>query len=126
MPLIKPNSEAALQAQCIEYMRFQYPNIICFSIPNGGSRNKLEAIKLKKTGVLAGVPDLFIATHYMSDTYTFHGLFIELKKKGGRLTASQEAMILKLENSGYKVKVIYSFDEFVRTIKGLNLKGLFI
>ena len=31
-----------------------------FHIPNGGKRGKLEAIRFKKMGVLAGVPDLFL------------------------------------------------------------------
>ena len=46
-----------------------------FHIPNGGSRNKLEASNLKKQGVKAGVPDLFLPVGRGS----YHGLFIELK-----------------------------------------------
>jgi hypothetical protein len=33
---------------------------LIFSVPNGGTRNKIEAIKLKSTGLLAGASDLII------------------------------------------------------------------
>ena len=46
-------------------------------IPNGGYRHPLEALKLKKMGVKAGVSDLFLA--YPNPNY--HGLWIELKVK---------------------------------------------
>lgn len=112
MSLIKPNSEDALQAQCIRYMRLQHPKVVCFAIANGGSRHRLEAIKLKMTGVTAGVPDLFIATPKAG----YSGLFVELKSKKGRLTESQKIMIKSLREVGYKVEVIRSLEEFIQLI----------
>lgn len=38
--------------------RLLKPNNLIFAIPNGGKRSLLSAIKLKRSGVLAGVPDL--------------------------------------------------------------------
>lgn len=40
-----------------DFMKTEYPELdMMFHIPNGGSRNKLEAANLKKQGVRAGVP----------------------------------------------------------------------
>lgn len=62
--------------QWTTFIRTKYPEIdLMFHIPNGGSRNKLEAANLKKQGVKAGVPDLFLPVGRGS----YHGLFIELK-----------------------------------------------
>ena len=44
-------------------------------IPNGGSRNQKEALKLKKMGVLAGVPDL----HLPVACAGYNGLYIEMQ-----------------------------------------------
>lgn len=41
--------------QWTTFIRVKYPEIdLMFHIPNGGSRNKLEAANLKKQGVKAG------------------------------------------------------------------------
>ena len=49
-------------------------------IPNGGSRNKAEAVKLKSMGVKSGVPDLHLP--YAKGVYI--GLYIEMKYGTGR------------------------------------------
>ena len=39
----------------------RYPELeLLHHVPNGGSRNKAEAVKLKQMGVKAGVPDLHL------------------------------------------------------------------
>ncbi len=58
-------SEASEQITLIQWCdinRCKYPELgLIFHIPNGGKRNKLEAIKLKKEGVKAGVPVILTA-----------------------------------------------------------------
>ena len=68
-----------------------------FAIPNGGVRNKKTGAMLKTEGVKAGVPDIFlpVARHGV------HGLFIELKKPGGKSSDSQDAWITALHEEGY-------------------------
>lgn len=53
--------------------------------PNGGSRNKAEAVKLKSMGVKSGVADLHLP--YAKGVYI--GLYIEMKYDKGRLQDSQ-------------------------------------
>ena len=106
-------SEDALQAQCIKWIRYAYPRVLCFSVPNGGLRNVRVAQKLKATGVLAGVPDLFIA----EGKAPYCGAFIELKVGYNKPTAQQDEVMDRLSDAGYAVRVIYSFDEFENFVK---------
>lgn len=107
------SKEAALQSQCIKWFRYQCPNEIIFAIPNGGSRNIIEASNLKRQGVLAGVPDLFLA----KSSNGYNGLFIEFKYGNGKLTSSQIEVIERLSEHGYKCEVCKSFDSFLNIVK---------
>lgn len=84
-----------------------------FHIPNGGSRNIIEATKLKKMGVKAGVPDLQLIV----PNGQAHGLWIELKAQKGKLQPSQRLMIQRLEEQGYMCKVCFGADEAIQEIK---------
>lgn len=78
-----------------------------FAIPNGGSRNLLEAVKLKRTGVSAGVPDLCVPMARSG----YHGLFLELKRlKGGKISENQQYWIDVLRAQGYKCEVCPGFE----------------
>lgn len=85
-----------------------------FAIPNGGMRNVREAAKLKRTGVKAGVPDLFLA--YPNGTH--HGLFIEMKRRNGnKPTKQQLEMLTRLQAVGYEAIVSYGWEyacEFIQ------------
>ena len=94
---ITSRPEQALQIQCVQWFRLQYPNILIHHSPNGGKRSYVEAAIFKAMGTLAGWPDLFIA--YKSNG--FGGLFIEMKSKDGRPSKSQKDIGLLLFNSGY-------------------------
>lgn len=76
-------------------------------IPNGGSRNIIEASKFKKMGVKAGVPDLQLIV----PNGLCHGLWIELKAQKGRVQPSQKLFMQRLEDQGYMCKVCYGFEE---------------
>lgn len=101
-------SEDQIQAQAVEWFRLQYPNDLMFAVPNGGKRHIATAIKMKRTGALAGVPDLFLARANRK----YPGLFIEMKKPKGRLTPSQKEVIPIIESKGYLVEVCFSFEDF--------------
>lgn len=95
-----------------------------FHIPNGGSRNKIEAARLKMQGVKAGVPDLFLPVA----RGCYHGLFVELKKReGGRVSKEQRCWIESLEKEGYCARICHGWDAARETIeaylRGEMLKG---
>lgn len=73
--------------------------ITFYHIPNGGYRNQREGGKFKRLGVQAGVPDICIPVPSQS----YHGLYVELKrKKGGVVSPSQKSWICRLNALGYK------------------------
>ena len=79
-----------------------------FHIPNGGSRNLIEARHLKEQGVKAGVPDIFLPC----PNPIHMGLFIELKRrKGGRISEEQSRWIAELNKAGYRAVVAYGFED---------------
>lgn len=92
--------------------RMQHPGKLIHAIPNGGARNIVTAAKLKAEGVVAGVPDLFIP----EPSGQYHGLFVEMKVKGGRLQQTQKNMIGKLKERGYKCDVCWSLDDFMKVV----------
>jgi len=109
------NGEHLLQVSCVKWFRLQYPNLasLLFAIPNGGLRNIKVATKLKAEGVLAGVPDLFLAF----PKHGLHGLFIEMKYGKNTVTDSQREMMMKLSEAGYWCVVVYNFDQFTNEIQ---------
>lgn len=116
---LKPPSERQAQITVVQYLRTKYPDVLFWATPNGGSRNAIEAANLKKEGVRAGVPDLFIAYAQRSLTSDKHfscGLFIEMKSAKGKLSDSQIDIMNKLSAEGYQCEVCYSVDEAIKVI----------
>lgn len=104
MSSYKEASEHAHQVTLIkEFERVspQYSELL-FAIPNGGKRSIKVARELKLEGVKSGVPDMMLAVARGG----YHGLFIELKKIGGRANANQKKWQKQLREQGYKSEVI--------------------
>lgn len=104
--------EHNLQCACIRWFRMQFPQYICFAIPNGGHRNIQTAALLKKEGVLAGVADLCV----LVPTRFFHGLFIEMKVGKNRQTEQQKSFGEYAVKQGYAYEVCYDLDSFIDVV----------
>lgn len=72
--------------------------------PNGGSRNRMEAAKLKQMGVKAGVSDLCLP--YPKGKY--HGLYIEMKFGNNRVQDTQREFLTDMAAAGHYACVCYS------------------
>lgn len=109
--------ETAEQSTLIDWsLRFcgRYPELgLLFHIPNGGSRNRAEAANLKRQGVKAGVPDMFLPV----PRGCYHGLFIEMKYGNNRPTDNQRVWIESLNEQGYMAVVCYGFESARETIE---------
>ena len=95
-------TEEQEQAAVMEWamlMEKQFPELrLMMHIPNGGLRSKSEAVRFKRLGVKAGVPDLFLPVARGG----FHGLWVEMKRqKGGRLSEDQKAWLDALTAEHY-------------------------
>ena len=97
----------------------KYPALFrLFHIPNGGSRQIAEAVHLKRMGVKAGVPDLFLP--YPVEPW--HGLWIEMKSLTGRPTALQKEWIEWLREQGYAAYVCKGAEAAINCLL-MYLKG---
>lgn len=94
------------------------PPIIFFHIPNGGSRNIIEAMEFKRMGVRAGVADYFISTKQTPVA------FIEIKLLGQNLSPKQKVFKADCEKLNIPYKMVQSLDEFVNVYKNLQGTGL--
>ena len=76
----RKRSEATEQETVIQWCGWhegKHPELkLIYHVPNGGSRNTLEAANLKRQGVKAGVPDLCLPVPKNG----FHGLISRLKR----------------------------------------------
>ena len=109
---IKYKSESKLQIECVRWFGLNYPEKIIFAIPNGGSRNIIEAAKMKREGILKGIPDLCIP----EASKGFNSLYIEMKFGKNKPSKEQLEIIKKLEYSGNCVKVCYTKKDFTDAV----------
>jgi VRR-NUC domain protein len=103
--------ESVLQTACVKWFRYQYPHLVIYAVPNGGSRNVREAQRLKAEGVLAGVADLVVLLPQGKS------LYIEMKVKGNRQTDNQKDFQEKVTTLGHTYVVCYTFKEFQQVIE---------
>lgn len=92
---------------------------LLYHIPNGGSRHKAEAMRLKALGVRAGCPDLHLAV----GRHNYMGLWLEIKDgTKGKLSEVQKIWHQNLQEENHFVAVIRTPEEGIETIKWyLNL-----
>jgi len=107
--------EDALQAQVFEYLTLR--GIFAFHVKNSGSKSIQSAVRDKKLGVKAGIPDIVIIDNNGITRY------IELKTKKGRLSEAQ----LDFKNMCYDSQKMVSWaccrslDEVIETLEGWGM-----
>jgi len=83
------------------------------AIPNGGQRHPAVAAKLKREGVLAGIPDIFLPKPMGGSC----GLYLELKYGKNKLSDIQKRVIGALQAQGYRVEVCYNALEAISAVQ---------
>jgi hypothetical protein len=78
-----------------------------YACPNGEYRSPSVANRLQEEGVKPGVPDLFLPVPLGE----YHGLYIEMKRRGGRTSPEQEEWITHLLSVGYRVEVCVGYEQ---------------
>lgn len=110
-------SEHDMQVAVIDWCRAnegRCPGLkLIYAIPNGGYRHIATAKKLKREGVRAGVPDL----HLPVARQGHHGLWIEMKSRGGKISPAQDAWHGALTVYGHRVVICWSVEAAIKTIK---------
>lgn len=110
-------SEHEHQRTVIEWagwMEKSYPELeLLHSVPNGGYRAKFTAARLKAEGTKSGVPDL----HLPVARHGYHGLWIEMKRPGGKLSETQKWWYYRLTAESNLVRVCFCADEAINALK---------
>lgn len=125
MNLKKLKSEFDHQAELFEWARNpftlkKYPMLeLMFAINNGLKLSIGQAVKAKRAGTNKGTPDIFLPFPRFSTKTSpaFYGLFIEMKKDGGRLSDEQLKKIKRLTFYGYRCRVCFSAKEAIDVIE---------
>jgi hypothetical protein len=109
------HAEQAAVIAWAAYQRRRYPELeLLYAIPNGNWRHKATAGKLKAEGVRRGVPDLCLPV----PRGPYHGLYLELKRKGGgKLSRSQHEWLERLAAQGYRAAVAKGAEEAIRELE---------
>jgi hypothetical protein len=107
-------SEDALQQLCYIWFHNRYPNLrgLLFHVPNGGSRNVLEAMKMRKIGVVPGVADLLLL--YNGKCYC-----LELKTATGTQSKKQKAWQKTVMEQSLDYFIIRDLSSFQSTIMNI-------
>ena len=107
MSIMRNSYEAHEQAALFNWAAYVPELKYMYAVPNGGSRNKIEAANLKRQGVKRGVPDICLPL----PKGKYHGLYIELKYGKGRASENQKDYLEYLASVGYKAVLCYGYDE---------------
>ena len=102
--------EESIQVACVKWFRLQYPKLVIFAVPNGGSRNLYEAKNMKESGTLAGVADLVIVGNGGKV------LFVEMKAGKNKQEDSQVLFQNKVEKLGHKYIICRSREQFMKEV----------
>jgi hypothetical protein len=108
-------SEHSAQSEVVKWC-VEHPDPRCWliaAIPNGGKRSARAGAELKKEGLRPGFPDLILPVAASG----YHGLFIEMKKVGGKLSPEQRHWLKDLSAQGYKATACYMHQEAIAVIE---------
>jgi len=111
-------TEISVQQRGVNALRRKYPTALVFHIPNGGRRNKREAVALKRMGVLAGVSDVF---------FIYNGALIalEFKAGAGKESGEQQAFGKAIKRHGFHYFAVRSATEALQAVeKTLSEQGV--
>ena len=107
-PFIKRKStESVEQIKFVQHVRTFHPDVVVFSVPNGGDVSASQRIRLTQEGMLAGVPDVLLFTLNRPT------LAIEFKRPDGKgkVSPEQVAVQMQMEGVGAEVRVATSADQ---------------
>ena len=124
-------SEHSIQSAFVAWCRLnekRYPGLdLAFAVPNAAKRSMGLAMRMRKEGLRAGVPDWWLPvprhgwTNYTvvgERTVTFvAGIVIEFKSGKGRLSKEQAAYMKRLESECWQVHVCRSTEEAIKVVK---------
>jgi DNA-directed RNA polymerase subunit RPC12/RpoP len=110
------NEEAQIQSEFFKQVRIFFPKLpskLLFAVPNGGSRNIIEARNMKYQGVIPGVADVIL----LIPKHGYASLCIEFKTAKGKQSDEQKEFQRQVEACGSKYVVVRSVTQAIKIIK---------
>ena len=104
--------EAGVQKAVIDYIKYTYPSALYCASAGGVRTSMKQAIKMKATGYVKGVPDLQI----FEAVGNYHGLLIEIKDIKGVVSKEQKEWIKKLNDRGYFATYCKGYEATIKVI----------
>lgn len=115
-------SEHSMQAAVIDWALLQAPSLpaiaALFAVPNGARVVPSVAVRLKREGMRAGIPDLVMPV----PAGGFIGLVVEMKTADGYVNADQKAWHNALAALGWCVKVCRTIEAACGAIREYALE----
>lgn len=112
----RDNEEEREQIKFFELVPVYFPklpNKLLFAIPNGGSRNVIEGVNLKKQGVTRGVADVIL----LIPKKGYSSLCLEFKAKKGIQSDEQKEFQRQAENCRSKYIIVRSAMQAIDELK---------
>ena len=115
-----------LQEQIEVVRELKAIGLLYCAVPNGGKRHRGEAIKLKASGTVAGVPDILIFDAPPNGGAV--GTALEMKRadrKMGSVSKAQKYWLAQLEERGWLCLVGFGADDAFDKLKAAGYKVRF-
>ena len=112
----RKNEEAEIQSEFFSQAKLFFPQIpdkLLFAVPNGGSRNKIEAANLKRQGTKAGVSDVIL----LIPKGGYASLCLEFKTEVGKQSQHQKEFQKQAESCGSKYVIVRSVKDAVDEVR---------
>ena len=99
--------EAQIQASCVEWFRYHFPQYIMFSVPNEAAYKRSSYFS--SLGMLNGASDTVIVLPNKV-------LFVEFKAEKGKQRPEQKIFEEKVTALGFPYSIVRSLEEFKQVI----------
>lgn len=112
----KDNEEEREQIKFFELIPVYFPKLpdkLLFAVPNGGSRNVVEGVNLKKQGVTRGVADVIL----LIPRKGYASLCLEFKAKKGKQSDEQKEFQRQAENCKNKYIIVRSAMDAIEKVR---------
>lgn len=105
--------ETKIQICLCNWLKQLHPEWPFIHIANERTCSIQQGALLKKMGVRRGVSDLF----FPKSNVLYHGMWLELKSKSGKLTEHQIKFLQDMRDLGYEARAAWGFDEAIDIIQ---------
>lgn len=115
IPVPTESVEQQIFFEYVDFLIGRFPELeAIYHIPNEGKRSKSTGARMKKEGLVKGVPDI----HLPIPKGKYHSLYIELKRThGAKVSKDQRDRIAILNKYGNYAVVSYGWEEAAKVLK---------